>query len=491
MTDTVAHGITQDTIARLGGARVAVIGDVMLDRYVYGAVDRVSPEAPIAVLGIERERSMLGGAGNVARNAAALGAEVTLVGFCGDDDAGTEVSQLLAGEAGVSSSMIVVPDRPTSVKTRYVAGNQQLLRTDKDAGVEVTTASASELLAAARTAIEQADAIILSDYARGVLSRTLIDEVVAAAKTRAVPVVVDPKSLDFGDYRGVGILTPNRAELQAATQMDVADDEQAVAAARHVIENCGINAVLATRGGDGMSLVQANGSTVHIPTSAREVFDVSGAGDTVVATLATALAVGLELADAAELANLAAGVVVGKVGTAVVHPADLVSAQQTGETTTAEAKITGLDAALDQMEKWRGAGDQVVFTNGCFDLIHPGHVALLAQAKAAGQRLVVGLNSDTSVVRLKGEDRPVQNEASRALVLASFAAVDLVIIFSEDTPLELISALRPDILVKGADYSEAEVVGGDVVKSYGGKVVLADIIDGHSTTKTISRMAET
>jgi D-beta-D-heptose 7-phosphate kinase/D-beta-D-heptose 1-phosphate adenosyltransferase len=491
MTDAAVHGITQDTIARLGGARVAVIGDVMLDRYVYGAVDRVSPEAPIAVLGIERERSMPGGAGNVARNAAALGAEVSLVGFCGDDEAGVDVSGLLAGETGISSSLVVVPDRPTSVKTRYVAGNQQLLRTDKDAGGEAAAGPAAELLAAALAAVEQADAIILSDYAKGVLSRTLIDAVVAAATRRAVPVIVDPKSLDFGDYRGVGILTPNRAELQAATKMDVADNDQAAAAARHVIEHCGINAVLATRGGDGMSLVQADGATVHIPTSAREVFDVSGAGDTVVATLATALAAGMALAQAAGLANLAAGVVVGKVGTAVVHPVDLVTALQTSETTSAEAKIVDLDAALDQRQKWRGAGDQVVFTNGCFDLIHPGHVALLAQAKAAGQRLVVGLNSDASVGRLKGENRPVQNEASRALVLASFAAVDLVIVFSQDTPLELISALRPDILVKGADYSEAEVVGGDVVKSYGGKVVLADIVDGHSTTQTISRMAET
>jgi len=486
----MSSAVTLEAIESLAGARVAVIGDVMLDRYVYGDVERVSPEAPIAVLGVNHERTMPGGAGNVARNVAALGAEATLVALRGEDEAGREIELLLAGEERLTANLCIAEDRATSVKTRFVAANQQLLRTDRDAPDAVDDATAAALLAAALAAVDQADAVVLSDYAKGVLDRTLIDAVIERAGARGVPVVADPKSLDFSHYRGVGVLTPNRAELQAATQIDVASDDQAAAAARQVIDRCGVEAVLATRGAEGMSLVSGAGTPVHIPTRAREVFDVSGAGDTVVAALAVGMAAGLALEVAAELANVAAGVVVAKVGTAVVHPADLIAALQTNEILDHEAKVVDRSVAADQLARWRRGGDQIVFTNGCFDLIHPGHVALLASARAAGQRLVVGLNSDASVKRLKGAGRPVQNEVARAQVLASFAAVDLVVIFAEDTPLELITALRPEVLVKGADYAEAEVVGGDVVKAYGGRVVLAEIIDGHSTTGTISRMSE-
>jgi D-beta-D-heptose 7-phosphate kinase/D-beta-D-heptose 1-phosphate adenosyltransferase len=483
----VATAAIED-IERLRGARVAVIGDVMLDRYVYGGVERLSPEAPIAILGIERERLMLGGAGNVARNVAALGGEVTLVALCGDDEAGREIAALLAVEDRLAAKICVAAGRATSVKTRFVAGNHQLLRTDKDAHEEIEATTAAALLASALEAVDQSDAVILSDYAKGVLSRTLIEAIVERASARAgvqvVSVIADPKSLDFSHYRGVSVLTPNRAELQAATQMNVQSDDQTVAAARWVIDHCGVGAVLATRGAAGMSLVRSDQDAVHIPTEAREVFDVSGAGDTVAAALAAGLASGLTLQGAAALANLAAGVVVGKAGTAVPLPTELKAAL------SPEPKIVDREAALERLAHWRRDGDRIVFTNGCFDLIHPGHVALLAQAKGAGERLVVGLNSDASVKRLKGDARPVQNEIARAQVLASFAAVDLVVVFAEDTPLEIITALRPEILVKGADYSEDEVVGGDIVKAYGGQVLLADIIDGHSTTATISRLTE-
>ena len=446
----MAAAMTLDGIEGLQGARVAVIGDLMLDRYVYGGVERISPEAPIAVLGIDHERVMLGGAGNVARNVAALGAEAVLVALCGEDDAGSEIKALLAVEDRLRAQLCVTAGRATSVKTRFVAGNQQLLRTDLEAREDVGAAAAAELLTVALAAV-----------------------------------IADPKTLDFSHYRGVGVLTPNRAELHAATRMDVASDDQAVDAAQSVIDRCGVAAVLVTRGARGMSLVRREAAPVHIPTRAREVFDVSGAGDTVVAALAGGLASGMTLDAAAELANVAAGVVVGKVGTAVVDAGELKAAFL-----NTEAKVVDLASAGDRMAQWRLVGDRIVFTNGCFDLIHPGHVALLAQAKAAGERLIVGLNSDASVKRLKGEDRPIQNQVARAQVLASFAAVDLVVIFGEDTPLELITTLRPEVLVKGADYAEAEVVGGDVVKAYGGEVVLAEIVDGHSTTGTISRMSE-
>ena len=481
----MAAAMTLDGIEGLQGARVAVIGDLMLDRYVYGGVERISPEAPIAVLGIDHERVMLGGAGNVARNVAALGAEAVLVALCGEDDAGSEIKALLAVEDRLRAQLCVTAGRATSVKTRFVAGNQQLLRTDLEAREDVGAAAAAELLTVALAAVDGADAVVLSDYAKGVLSKALIEAVVERAAARSVPVIADPKTLDFSHYRGVGVLTPNRAELHAATRMDVASDDQAVDAAQSVIDRCGVAAVLVTRGARGMSLVRREAAPVHIPTRAREVFDVSGAGDTVVAALAGGLASGMTLDAAAELANVAAGVVVGKVGTAVVDAGELKAAFL-----NTEAKVVDLASAGDRLAQWRLVGDRIVFTNGCFDLIHPGHVALLAQAKAAGERLIVGLNSDASVKRLKGEDRPIQNQVARAQVLASFAAVDLVVIFGEDTPLELITTLRPEVLVKGADYAEAEVVGGDVVKAYGGEVVLAEIVDGHSTTGTISRMSE-
>ncbi len=482
------HSNAMDLIARLGGARVAVIGDLMLDRYVYGSVDRVSPEAPIPVLGIERDAVMLGGAGNVARNVAALGAKAVLIGVTGEDGSGEAVADLLAGEDDIDARITVCQGRATSVKTRFVAAAQQLLRTDRDDRAELGSEEAEAVLAAALAAIEEAGAVVLSDYAKGVLSRDLIEKVTAAAASKGISVIADPKAREFGRYRGADIITPNRAELAAATGIGVDDNAGAEAAARQIIDDCGIAAVLATRGADGMTLVRGAEEPEHIAARAREVFDVSGAGDTVVAALAAALAAGADLAAAAELANAAAGVVVGKVGTAVAYADDLEASLHAGDLMDADAKVASLGRARDRIDKWRQAGDDIVFTNGCFDLIHPGHVALLAEARACGDRLVVGLNADASVRRLKGDDRPVQGEAARAAVLASFAAVDLVVIFAEDTPLDLIEALKPDILVKGADYSEDEVVGADIVKANGGRVVLARIVDGHSTTGTIAKM---
>ncbi len=302
-----------------------------------------------------------------------------------------------------------------------------------------------------------------------------------------MPVVVDPKGDDFGRYRGASVITPNRKELIQATGMPADSDAEVEAACRFLLETCSIDAVVATRSERGMSVVTRDGAT-HLPANAREVFDVSGAGDTVVATLTSALSVGVELTDAARLANLAAGIVVGKVGTAVVRAPELLSALHEQEWRSGEEKVDTLEQAVERAARWRARGKRVGFTNGCFDLLHPGHISLLNQAKAACDVLVVGLNSDASVKRLKGETRPVQTETARATVLASLACVDLVVIFGEDTPEELIRALRPDVLVKGADYTVATVVGAGFVQSYGGKVVLADLVDGQSTTNTIKRM---
>jgi D-beta-D-heptose 7-phosphate kinase/D-beta-D-heptose 1-phosphate adenosyltransferase len=479
-----------DLLSRLSDACVICIGDLMLDRYVEGRVSRLSPEAPIPVLEVQRETSMLGGAGNVLRNLAALGVTTELIAAVGVDRAGHELASLLAKEEHVTPRLVSIPGRETSVKTRFVAGNQQLLRADREVTDAVATADRQSLLedaVAALASLPKAP-LVLSDYGKGVLGDTLVAELIGLARVERRAVVVDPKGRDFGKYRGATLVTPNRQELALATGLPTETDEEVAAAGRRVIEAHGIVAVLATRSERGMTLVERD-AVHHLPARAREVFDVSGAGDTVVAIVAASIAAGAPLPLAAKLANLGAGVVVGKVGTAVVHPAEILTALHESEFMDAEAKVATLQTMLDRALTWRRHGWRVGFTNGCFDLLHPGHVSLLKQARAACDRLVVGLNSDSSVKRLKGADRPIQGETSRAAVLASLAAVDLVVIFHEDDPMKLINALRPDVLVKGADYRLDEVVGAAEVQSWGGKVVLADMLNGHSTSDTIRRMA--
>lgn len=468
---------------------ILCIGDVMLDQFVYGDVERISPEAPIPVLRVRREMAMLGGAGNVVRNLVALGAAPHFVSLVGDDMAGREVSRLVGLHAEVDPLLIVEYGRQTTIKTRFSASSQQLLRADRETAAALSEQSLATLLSGALKLLPKVGAVVLSDYGKGVLSKTVIREMIDGARKVGRPVVVDPKGHDYTLYAGATLVTPNRKELQEATGLPVGDDEEIVAAARHLIADCGIGNVLVTRSQDGMTLVTSEGAVHHLPAEAREVFDVSGAGDTVVAAMAAAVASGSSLAEAAKLANVAAGIVVGKVGTAVVYASDLVASLHQSETNATESKVAGLAAAVDQVARWRHKGQKVGFTNGCFDLLHPGHVSLLTQARAQCDRLVVGLNSDQSVKRLKGETRPVQSEASRATVLASLASVDLVVVFDEETPYDLIAALHPDVLVKGADYTVAQVVGADLVQGWGGKVVLATLADGHSTTATIARMA--
>jgi D-beta-D-heptose 7-phosphate kinase/D-beta-D-heptose 1-phosphate adenosyltransferase len=478
-----------DLIGRLEGGHVLCVGDVMLDRFVYGDVDRISPEAPIPVLRVRREEAMLGGAGNVVRNLVALGSQPHFLAVVGDDPAGREVSRLVGDHRTVDPRMVVEPERQTTIKTRFIGGTQQLLRADHETQSGLSANARDQLLSEARELIQEVAVVVLSDYGKGVLGNGMTQAVIAAARAAGKPTIVDPKGTDYTVYRGATLVTPNRKELHEATGRPVGTDEEVVIAARQLIELCGIEQVLATRSQDGMSLVSAT-EAVHLKAEAREVFDVSGAGDTVVATLAAALTAGASLAEASRLANIAAGIVVGKVGTAVAYADDLIAALHHSEVAAAENKFASRHAALEQVARWRHLGKKIGFTNGCFDLLHPGHVSLLDQAKSQCDRLVVGLNSDASVKRLKGETRPVQTETSRATVLASLAAVDLVVIFEEDTPLELIKALKPDVLVKGADYRVDQVVGGDFVISSGGRVFLADLQIGHSTTATIARMAK-
>lgn len=476
-------------LERLVQARVLCVGDVMLDRFVYGAVDRISPEAPIPVVKVQREAAMLGGAGNVVRNLAALGAQSAFVSVIGTDAAGTELEGLLAAMPNVEASLVSTRERATTIKTRYVAAGQQLLRADSESDGPLAAVVRQAVLSRALAALDGCGALALSDYGKGVLGEDIAQQIIAAARQRGIPVVVDPKGSDYGRYRGASVVTPNARELALASGHPTASDQDVVAAARKLIEACGIEAVLATRSGEGMSLIERGGQVVHVRAQALEVFDVAGAGDTVVAAIAAALAAGATLETAAGLANLAAGIVVGKLGTAVASPEELHAAIDRQGASVSSAKVMTLEQALSRAERWRDQGLTVGFTNGCFDLLHPGHVSLLRQARSACDRLIVGLNSDASVKRLKGAARPVQNEAARSAVLASLADVDALVVFAQDTPEELIAALRPQVLVKGADYTEDQVVGGALVKSWGGKVVLATLSPGHSTTGTIRKLA--
>lgn len=474
-------------LSAMAGVRVLCVGDIMLDRFVSGDVARISPEAPVPVLRIAAETEMLGGVGNVARNLAGLGAGACVVASVGDDAAGRMVAAEIESLARATASLVIDTGRPTAIKTRYLAGNQQIMRADREVPGPLDAATGDAIMAAVEAALADHQVLVLSDYDKGVLAGERAAALIAMAKAAGKPVIVDPKGTDYGIYAGADLVTPNRKELAEASGLSTKTLDDAMAAAEALRRRHGLGALLVTLGGDGMVLVTAK-DTLHVAAEAREVFDVSGAGDTVVATMAGALAAGGDLEDAVRLANAAAGIVVGKVGTAAVYVAELVAALHHQEISRAEAKVMTLPEARDRAEVWRRQGLKIGFTNGCFDLLHPGHVSLLAQAKAASDRLIVGLNSDASVQRLKGADRPVQGEAGRATVLASLASVDLVVVFEEDTPLTVIEALKPDVLVKGADYAKADVVGGAEVESWGGRVHLADIKPGHSTTATIERL---
>lgn len=476
-------------LSGFAGRRVLCVGDVMEDRFIYGEVKRISPEAPVPVVRITRESKALGGAGNVVRNLTALGASCAFVAMIGDDRAGREVTELLAAMPTVEPYLRVTRTRETTIKNRFFSlDGHHLLRADRETTTPIVAAEVEHL---ARAAIDQAagaDIIVLSDYAKGIFAGDLARRVINTAAKAGKSVIVDPKGTDYGRYAGADVITPNRAELAEATGLPVDGDDAIVAAARKLLADTGIRAAVVTRSSDGMTVVSGDGLVMHLPAESREISDVTGAGDTVVATLAVALSAGASLVDAARLANVAAGVVVARHGTAVAAVADIGQALMHRDLAMVESKCVDLATAVARVDDWRRRGLKVGYTNGCFDLLHPGHVSLLAQARAACDRLIVGLNSDASVKRLKGEGRPVQSETARAAVMASIGHVDLVAIFDEDTPLRQIEALKPDVLVKGSDYSRATVIGADVVERHGGRVILADLMPAFSTTATIAAL---
>ena len=490
---TAAAQAINHSLSKLGEAAVLCVGDLMLDDFVYGGVSRISPEAPAPVIAVTRNELVVGGAGNVARNLASLGVRCKFVGMIGDDESGLAVKRAFAAESLIEPHLVVDPSRPTTRKIRFVSEHfsTHLLRADWELAKAADPVIEEAIIARALAALPEVDGVILSDYAKGVLTPHVIRALIEAALRMGKSVVVDPKGKDFSIYRGATLITPNRQELAEATRRPAVTDADVVSAAAELNRIVESKAVLVTRSEDGMTLVPANDDPVHIPAYPVKVRDVSGAGDTVIAVTAAALATGLEFEPAVRIANAAAAVAVGKRGTAAVSVPELRSRLLPSMTLSAEEKITYDWAALDErLQEWRRRGLRIGFTNGCFDLLHPGHVKLLAQARAACDRLVVGLNDDASVRRLKGASRPLQDVHSRAEVLAALEAVDLVAVFTEDTPIKLIERIRPSALIKGGDYRRQEVVGYEFVEASGGEVVLVELVPGHSTTALVRRSAK-
>ena len=480
----------EDALSQMSAQTVLCVGDLMLDEFVYGEVGRISPEAPAPVLAVARSDLAVGGAGNVACNLVALGPRCVCVGVVGDDDAGRMLSSKLAAESLIEFHPIIDPARPTTRKVRFVSEHHSthLLRADWEQAQPIDGTAEQAVLDRAMAVLPRVASIVLSDYAKGVLTKRIVRALIDAARKLGKPVVVDPKGSDFSIYRGATLITPNCNELAAATRQPAASEVEIAAAAAELNRTLGGAAVLVTRSEAGMSLLPAGGEPLHIAAYPVKVRDVSGAGDTVVAVLAAMLAINAGFEAAMRAANAAAAVVVGKRGTATVSAAELRARFLPGASLASEEKIVFDWSMLDErLAEWRRQGVRIGFTNGCFDLLHPGHIKLLATAHAACDRLIVGLNGDASVARLKGAGRPMQEVYARAEVLAALEAVNLVVVFNEDTPLELIRRVRPRVLAKGSDYRRDEVVGHELVERDGGTIILIDHVPGFSTTRIVRK----
>jgi D-beta-D-heptose 7-phosphate kinase/D-beta-D-heptose 1-phosphate adenosyltransferase len=462
---------------------VLVIGDVMLDRYFWGDVERISPESPVPVVRVEKKTLTLGGAGNVAKNLKGLNCKQVLLGVRGDDSNGASLKEILKKE-GIRNELIPVKNHPTTTKTRILSQNQQLLRLDEENSKEIPKKILKKLLDSFDKALPEADVVIVSDYGKGVFPFDVVQHIIKRCRSKNVAAFIDPKGFSWERYSGATCVTPNTAELNLIAPFPADDETILENQANKLIEKYDLDYMLVTRGPKGISLFRRGRPARYIATHAREVYDVSGAGDTVIASLAAAFGAGLKMSEAAALANIAGGIVVGKVGTQPILESELKQALW-GRTLDGVNKIVSKNQAQDMIAEWRRNDQRIVFTNGCFDILHIGHIKLLHAAADEGDKLIIGLNSDFSVKKLKGDSRPVVPEAERAALLSSIKGVDLVVFFHEETPLKLIRSFKPDIIVKGGDYTPEQVVGHEIVEQDGGKVVIVPLIDGISTTKVI------
>jgi D-beta-D-heptose 7-phosphate kinase/D-beta-D-heptose 1-phosphate adenosyltransferase len=465
---------------------ILVIGDVMLDRYLIGEVSRISPEAPVPIVLLREQHERAGGASNVAANLALLGIQTQILGCVGEDAEGKTLTQLMRNMGIDTQAMVTLNKRPTVAKTRILGGHQQMMRVDQENASTLNEAEAKLAFDALAKALAlKPSLVILSDYAKGLLSEAFCQHVISVCKASNTPVLVDPKGQDYSKYRGATALTPNKKETAEACNTNTQD--AALIEKASALKQClALDFLAVTRGEEGITLL--DDSTHHLNATAKQVFDVSGAGDTVIATLAAGLLHGLSPLDSLDLANTAAGVVVGKVGTVPITKAELIEALSLQASNEQAHKVCNLPELMQKVEAWKKAKQKIVFTNGCFDLLHAGHVTYLEAAKKRGDKLVLGLNTDRSVSALKGPTRPVVNENDRARVLAALESVDAVILFDEDTPLNLINAIKPNIIAKGSDYTADQVVGGKEVMSWGGEIALIDLVEGRSTSNLIKKM---
>ena len=472
-------------LERLGEPRVLIVGDLMLDRYVTGDVTRISPEAPIPVIAARHSEEKLGGAGNVLANLCSMRAKVELVGMVGDDGWGAQIRELFANLGVPIDGLVTDPTRPTILKTRMMSGVQQMLRVDWEDVRPATGAVEDALRERALAAVERADAVVLSDYGKGVLTDTVMRPLIDAARARKIPVLVDPKGSDYRRYRGASLVTPNRREAEQALGRTLVGPDAVDEGARELMELAELDAAVITLGAEGILYRTRDGESGREPARARAVFDVTGAGDTVVSHLALYLAGGLGLARAVALANMAAGIVVGRLGASTVTRAELFALMRDGD--SPRGKVLAPENLDATVTAWRQAGRRIVFTNGCFDILHAGHVDYLRFARSQGDVLLVGVNDDASVKRLKGDGRPINHIEDRLTVLAALEMVDGVVPFGEDTPAELVKRVTPHVLVKGEDWRDKGVVGREWVEGHGGTVVLAPMTPGRSTTNILER----
>jgi len=464
---------------------ILVLGDLMIDHYLWGSCERISPEAPVQVVDIAKETTVLGGAGNVVNNLKALGADVSVAGVIGDDANGKELISMLEHIEVDTQHLIVQKERKTSKKSRVIAVSQQILRYDKESKEDINEISVKKITQNIHKHISEYDAIILSDYGKGVLTDVLSQNIIILAKNHGVKVLVDPKGSDFSKYKGAYLLTPNKKEAILATGIDIVDEVSLQKALLELKKDCALTISLITLSEDGIAIY--DDKIKKFPTVAKEVFDVTGAGDTVIASIAYALSANKSIEETAKFANLAAGVVVGKIGSATVSIDEIEEYEASLHKSTSDAHIKSFEEIDSLVQRYKAQGKKVVFTNGCFDILHVGHVKYLQVAKSFGDVLIVGLNSDASVSRLKGPTRPVNPAEDRAYLLAALEAVDFVVPFEDDTPYDLIKMIAPDILVKGGDYKGKEVVGTEFASA----LKLVDFVDGKSTTKTIEKIQGT
>lgn len=488
MSKTLAYADLIATLDGLGSPQVAVIGDLILDHYVMGAVERISPEAPIPVLHVKSEQDRLGGAANVAANVISMGGQASLIGALGNDEAGERFGALAEKTAGLKLLAAPVAGRPTIIKTRMVSQNQQMLRVDRENNTPLDASSAGAILKHAGKALGGAKALVLSDYNKGVITKESAQAYIKLAREKGIPVIVDPKGRDYSRYKGAFAVTPNRGEAEAATGMDAKSMDGVEKAGRDLVARLGLEAAVITLSADGVAVVPRKGELVHFPAQARSVYDVTGAGDTFIACFAVCVAAGVDTFTAAKLANQAGGLKVARFGAVAITREELrravVSAHEGFDHV---GKVVNHEELIKALERHRAHGERIVFTNGCFDLLHQGHVTYLNYCKGLGDIVVVGINSDESVRRLKGPSRPLNNVEARARVLAALADVAYVTGFEDDTPESLIRKVAPDVLVKGADWEGKEVAGQKFVESRGGKVVFAPLVQGVSTTNLIAK----